>query len=114
MIDFGNFYHFAPEQVECLEVENAWGQTKEKYALWVHMKSGKKFGISYTTQQARDEAHRSLAHRINAALRQDADRFHTRLYLVEDTVKRIDKRQLKIWRQLKALLQLTANEDEEE
>ena len=113
MIDFGNYYHFAPEQVECLEVENA-GQGPNKYALWVHLKSGKKFGISYATQKARDEAHRSLAHRINAALRQDADRFHTRLYLVEDAVKRIDKRQLKIWRQLKALLQLTANEDEEE
>lgn len=114
MIDFEGYYHFAPEQVESIDTETRQGESSYPYTLAVYLKSGRKLAVNYPTKKARDNAREVLCRRVETALRQDADRFYSRLYLVEDAVKRIDKRQLRIWRQLKALLQLATNEDEEE
>ena len=111
MVEFDTYYSFAADQVECISSEN--GSDTHPYALSVYLKSGRKLTVNYKTQKDRDNAKRIMVNRIESELRRDREQIFNRLYLIDDTVKRIDKRQLRIWRQLKALLHLTEKEGEE-
>ena len=51
-----------------------------------------------------------LTWQIDREKRQDIDKIHTALYLLQDSINRIDKRQLRIWKQLKELLGVRVEE----
>lgn len=114
MIDFEGYYSFAPEQVESVEADTRTDETGYPFTLSVWLKSGRKLSVNYATKKGRDNAKRLLENNIEIALRRDTERLQSQLSYMEDVIRRIDKRQLRIWRQLKAILQLTASEDEEE
>lgn len=111
MVDFGSFYSFPADQVECVEVSTREDKT-HPFVLTVSLKSGRRLGVTYVRQKDRDEAKRVLISRISNELRNDYERLYNKLYLLDDAVKRIDKRQLRIWRQLKALFHLDKEGDE--
>ena len=110
MVQFDAFYFFAADQVECISAES--GSESHPFALVIFLKSGKRLAVNYKTQKERDSAKQIMVNRIESDLRRDREQISNRLYLIDDAVKRIDKRQLRIWRQLKALLHLDKEGDE--
>lgn len=113
MVDFEGYYSFAADQVECVERVTNKDNTTYPFTVYVILKSGRKLGVNYKTQKDADNAKRVIVNRISFALRNDYEQLYNKLYLVEDCVKRIDKRQLRIWRQLRALLHLAVEEGDE-
>lgn len=110
MVQFESYYFFAADQVECVSAES--GNNSHPYALVVYLKSGRKLSVNYKTQNELDRAKQIMVSRIESDLRRDREQVFNRLYLIDDAVKRIDKRQLRVWRQLKALLHLDKEGDE--
>lgn len=112
MIEFNGNYFYDTEVESIQRYES--GVQNYPYGLRVYFKSGRTIGVNYPSKLMRD----AESYRLNALCRQESDaimeRIANRLFLVEGAVKRIDKRQLRIWRQLKALLDLKDDEDEEE
>lgn len=107
MIDFEGCYFFSGNCVICVEA----GTTNDSdypFNITVHLQGGKSFGVKYKTKQARDEAKRVLLNRIGSDQRKDLEAIRTKLFLIEDCVKRTDKRTLKMWR----LLRKNGGEDE--
>lgn len=90
------------------------------YNLTVHLKSGNKVGVNYRDEVSRNRDRAKLVNQIDSELRRDSEQIQYQLNLIRDTARRIDKRQLRIWQQLKALLNLKGevapegNEDMEE
>lgn len=110
MINFDTYYSFAAYQVEYISAES--GSDIHPYALAVYLKSGKRLCVNYKSRKDRDNAKQLMVNRIESELRRDREQILNRLYLIDDAVKRIDKRQLRVWRQLKALLHLSGEVDE--
>lgn len=53
-----------------------------------------------------------LSRQIDSEKRRDAEKIHNALlYILRDSVNRIDKRQLRIWRQLRDLLGLNVEDE---
>ena len=111
MIHF-DAYYFVAAEVESVEARDYTDRT-HPYVLTVNMKSGKSYGLQYKDKSARDSRQRRLITEIDRELRAEAERIDNRLYRVEDSLRRLDKRQLKIWRQLRALLSLPAESEDE-
>ena len=108
MIEFETYYSFDTEQVEYIAKEI--GSGDYPFALAVYLKSGKKLCVTYKTLEERNRAKDILVNRIERAAYNENHQYINQLYLLENAVNRIDKRQLRIWRQLKALLQLKEEE----
>lgn len=111
MVNFGGFYDIAPDQVEYIRADDNTGGT-HPYTLGVCLKSGRVLSVHYTTKQARDREKEFLARAIGYGIRKDAQEVISRLCSLEYTANRIDKRTLRIWRQLKALLPVAGDEEE--
>lgn len=110
MVDFAGYYSFPADQVECVEASTREDKTYP-FVLTVSLKSGRRLSVNYAKREERDRVRLTLIDRISHELRSDYERLYNKLYLIDDAVKRIDKRQLRIWRQLNALLRLD-KEDE--
>lgn len=116
MVNFGGYYTFSADQVEYISATSS-DDLDYPYSLSAYLKSGKMLAISYKTEKARDTAKSIMVNRIESELKQTQnldrlDAIHSRILLLERMVERIDKRQLRIWRQLKALLRLTGDNEE--
>ena len=112
MIDFEGYYSFPADQVESVEIGTR-NDAPCPYILSVNMKSGKTLSVNYKNKADRDRQKQLLVNRISTELRSDYERLYNKLYLIEDCMKRVDKRQLRIWRQLKTLLHLTVEDIDE-
>ncbi len=115
MINFNSYYSFPAAEVSYVSAEQ--GNSDLPYTLTVHLKSGQGLRINYENKDMRDREKQILVTKIENELRShtdNLDQISNRVYLVEDCVRRIDKRQLKIWRQLKALLGLKDEQSIEE
>ena len=110
MIAWGECYRFSAAEVEAIGTVDKTDGT-HPYVLTVHLKSGNKLSICYGDKQSRKVAMLDLSRQIDSENRRDAEKIHNALYLLRDSVNRIDKRQLRIWRQLKELLDIKAEED---
>ena len=111
MIAFSNFYNFPAEEVEYLQVsENTTGDYR--FVLTVCLKSGNKCTVSYGDSRSRDAAKCDLLRQIEKEKQADAEKIISTLTLLRYTIERIDKRQLRIWRQLKALLGVKTEGDD--
>lgn len=112
MIDFEGYYLFPADQVEW--VDSGIDMAKDHpYSLVVYLKSGKSFTVRYIDKAVRDRARGFLRNQIDRELRHENKQILNKLYLLHDIVQRIDKRQLRIWRQLKQLLNLPQKIDDE-
>lgn len=110
MIVWSEYYRFSAEDVEALGVDDKTSGT-HPYTLTVYLKSGKSFSVSYMDKQSRRSAMLDLSRQIDSEKRRDAEKIYNALYILRDTVNRIDKRQLRIWRQLRDLLGLNLEEE---
>lgn len=103
MIAFAQYYHINADDITVVETASA--RTPEyPYALSVTLKSGKELVVKYSLKSDRDQERDRLIRQIDQARRRDFEQIYSKLYLLLDGVRRMDKRQLRIWRILKQLL----------
>lgn len=100
MVEIGKLYCFSAREIECIEASNVTG----RFRLTVHMKSGKSYSVDYANESARDIAQAGIIRQFDRDISELDQKILNQLYLIQGTVERTDKRQLRIWRQLKALL----------
>lgn len=103
MVAWSEHYRFPAESVEAIGTSDGTSGT-HPFMLTVYLKSGKTLSVSYADKQSRKVAMLDLSRQIDSEKRRDAEKIHNSLYILRDSVNRIDKRQLRIWRQLKSLL----------
>lgn len=109
MVVWSSYYCFPADSVEAIGTSNGTTAT-HPHMLTVYLKSGKALSVSYADERSRKEAMADLSRQIDIENRRDAERIHNSLYILRDSVNRIDNRQLRIWRQLKALLGVKVEE----
>jgi hypothetical protein len=110
MISFSKYYNLSAEDVECIEattVESA----DFPYRLTVHLKSGKQHSVSYKDSKSRDTAKLEMVRQVECQKRQESEKVLSMLYTIKYAVERIDRRELRIWRQLRDLLGIRVEED---
>ena len=103
MVVWSEYYRFPAESVEAIGTSDGTSGT-HPYMLTVYLKIGKTLSVSYTDKQIRKAAMLDLSRQIDSEKRRDTEKIQNSLYILRDSVNRIDKRQLRIWRQLKSLL----------
>lgn len=109
MIVWSEYYRFSAEEVEAIGTSDS-GIGSHPYMMTVYFKSGNKLSINYADMNSRKEAMIKLVSQIDREKRQDTEKIHHALYLLQDATNRIDKRQLRIWQQLKKLLGVKVEE----
>ena len=109
MIDFEGYYSIAVERVEYISMSS-----KENgdypYTLSVHLESERALSVSYRNKDACAAARNKLCQQIEAERRRSSDEIIARLSIIRDGVERVDKRQFRIWKQLKTLLNVEPEE----
>ena len=103
MITWSKYCHFSAESVEYIMTSDN-GVVNYPYQLIVHFKSSKSYTISYATADARDSAIKDLVRQIERERNADIEKIISLLYQLRSNTERLDKRQLRIWRQLRDLL----------
>lgn len=111
MIDFEGYYHVAAEQIEYIDMKTN-ANNNAPFGLFLHLTSGKELGVWYRTEALRKAGYAKLTRQIESEKRQNDNAVLGRLYQIEAIVNRVDKRTLRIWRQLKGLLHLEGEEAE--
>ena len=109
MVVWSEHYMFSAEEVEAIGKSDS-GIGSHPYMLTVYFKSGNKLSINYPSIHSSKEAMSDLRRQIDREKRQDTEKIHNALYLLMDSIGRIDKRQLRIWKQLKTLLGVNVEE----
>ena len=104
MVELNGWYLAADKVIAIKTVET--GDPNWPYKLEVVLQD-QTYLTKYKDLTKCKNAARELATKINIATRPDClETLQNRLYLIDDAVKRIDRRQLRIWRILKALLNI--------
>lgn len=111
MIDFEGYYFFPAEEVASIEVHTT--QAEYPFAVTVFLKSGQKHQVNYKDCKSRNDGTRNLRRQIEMELRETRSDVRNAMFLLNNEIKRIDKRQLRIWQQLKKLLNIKGQEDVE-
>lgn len=112
VIEFSSHYFIQEEDVEAiLKMEEP--NKDFPYVLTIRVRSGREYSVSYQRKVNRDSFARQFAQQVERSVR-DRDRtieaINNRLYLMDDRLRRVDKRGLRIWQQLKALLGVEVEE----
>lgn len=112
MIEFSSYYFIQEEDVEAIiKTENP--NQEYPFVLIIRVRSGRDYSVSYQSKEARDNSARQFARQVKVSVH-DGDRnleaIFNRLYLMDDRLRRVDKRGLRIWQQLKALLGVEVEE----
>lgn len=113
MISLSKYYHFKAEEVEYVEVAKS-EEATYPYRLSVHLKSGNIASVNYQNETDRNRARDELVRGIDRERREDDEKISNALRLLQNissTIGTIDRRQLRIWRQLRDLLGLKIEED---
>lgn len=113
MVEFGGRYYIDPAQVEYISETDRAGAIvadSHPYDLTVHLLSGKSLGLCYPTKLARDTERRKLVTAIQRERTNYEETMLCKLRLIQNDVSRIDKRQLRVWQQLKKLLGIQPEE----
>lgn len=113
MVEFGGRYYIDMTQVEYISTADPQGaiiEVSHPYDLTVHLLSGKSLGLCYPTKVARDNERRRLITAIQRERTNYEETMLCKLRLIQNDVSRIDKRQLRVWQQLKKLLGIQPEE----
>ena len=103
MVVWSEYYRFSAEEVESIYVSDS-ETGSHPYKITVTFKSGRSLCVSYADMASRKSALNDLTRQIDREKREDFDKIHNALYLLQGLTNRIDKRQLRIYRQLRSLL----------
>ena len=110
MINFDNYYRIAEEEIELIEAMNK-QSIDYPYVLTVQLKSGKRCSIGYKDSKSRDSVRDNIVKQVETEKRAAySEKIVNRLNIIDYAINRIEKRQLRIWRQLKALLGVSVDE----
>ena len=90
MIEFSSYYFIQEEDVEAIiKTENP--NQEYPFVLIIRVRSGRDYSVSYQSKEARE---------VKVSVH-DGDRnleaIFNRLYLMDDRLRRVDKRGLRIW-----------------
>ena len=108
MVVWSEHYRFSAEEVEAISTADT-GTGTHPFVLTVYFKSGLKLSVSYVDLKSRKAAMIDLSRQIDRE-KESIEKIQRALYLLQDSANRIDKRQLRIWKQLKALLGVSVEE----
>ena len=106
MLEF-NGQFFASEQVDMSESSANDGTKEFPFALSICLRSGSRYTVIYQDEKARARAAERLARCIDNEKKDTLEKVFWKLRELEYGVNRVDKRQLRIWRQLKKLLSIS-------
>lgn len=110
MLSFNGNY-FAADQIDMIECTDKPDCTEQyPYVLSIKLRNGSRYSVVYSTKLDRNIAARNLARSVENDQRDSYNKILGELYDIRSVVGRLDKRQLRIWQQLKKLLSL---QDEE-
>lgn len=112
MIDFAQRYYI--QESDIVAIERGYDPNRGAYpfTLSVHTRNGLNYDLGYKLQDARDKAAADMVRKVECATRdRDMEQIYNKLWLMQSDLSKLDKRQLKIWRQLKELLGLKDKED---
>lgn len=108
MIEFDRFYFIPEEDVEAIIMEVSEVKT-HPYKLIIRVKSGRDYVVNYKEKEIRDLDAKQFAKQVELSSHgkeRTLEAIFNRLYLMDDRLRRVDKRGLRIWQQLKALLKV--------
>ena len=112
VIEFSSYYFIQEEDVEAILKTEEPGKG-DPYVLTIRARSGREYSVSYQSKGSRDSVARQFALQVERSVH-DRDRnmeaINNLLYLMDDRLRRVDNRGLRIWRQLKALLGVEVEE----
>lgn len=109
MIAWGNYFHFNAEDVKYIEaIDSTSGEYP--YRLTVHLKSGNAPSVYYKDSKSRDTARNELVRLVDRVRHEDTEKILNQLTLLNYSNERIERRQLRIWRHLRDLLNLKIEE----
>lgn len=108
MVEIGKLYSVSAREIECIEALNT---ATGRFRLTIYTKSGRNYSVDYQNESARDLAQASIIRQYDRDVLETEQKLLNRLYLIQSVVERIDKRQLRIWRQLKSLLGVKMEEE---
>lgn len=107
LIPIGRYYYVIASEVVCIERESLPAQSDPyPYMLTVCLSNGKNLSIKYKIEKERDAEVEKIARLINFALNRNEEKILCEMVNLKGAIKTIDKRQLKIWSQLKRLLNI--------
>lgn len=113
MIEFKGTY-ISAGQVDYVCVGNS-GKTDYPFRLTVVLRNERQIYCDFKTQEGLCNERSRIVRQIESEVRRDDEmqKILNRLYLIEGSVKRIDKRQLRVWRQLRKLLNIEEEAESE-
>ena len=109
MIVWSSYYRFCADEIEAIGTSDS-GTGTHPFVLTVYFKSGLKLSVSYVDMEQMKATMLDLTRQIDREKKSDAEKIHNALYLLRDVTNRMDKRQLRIWKQLKTLLGVKVEE----
>lgn len=89
------------EKVDYVAIKN--GGSNASYGLFLVLSSGREIGVWYQTEDARQRARETLVRQLEIEKGRKAQ-LENRLILIWNGIDRLEKRQLRIYRQLRKLL----------
>lgn len=112
MIALDKYYNISVEDIEYIEIkDNTNTPVGHPYELTVYLKSGRSCSVYYSDSKSRDREKYNMINRLDYERRERIEKISTMLTILKKTVETIDRRQLRIWRQLKALLNVSIEEE---
>ena len=111
MVVWSEYYRFSAEEVEAIDTSEQ-NNSEFPCVLTVYLKSGNKLSICYVDKNSRKIAMIDLSRQIDAEKKQRFEGLQNTLHILEGTVNRMDRRQLRIWQQLKRLLGIKEGDDQ--
>ena len=113
MVNFANMYLIQASQIEYIDLPSS-GSQNHPYGLRVVLSSGRSLTVNYNTVYARNAEWNRLNSQIEAERKQDTAVVLDKLHLIQEFNRRIENRQMRIWRQLNKLLGIPADKKKEE
>ena len=101
MINLGGYYSVDAEKVDYVAIKN--GGSNAPYGLFLVLSSGQEIGVWYQTEDARQRARETLVRQLEMEKGCKAQ-LENRLILIWNGIDKLEKRQLRIYRQLRKLL----------
>ena len=109
MVRFDEDHYFDANEIAYVRKKNDLSE-KYLYQIFVGMKNGKEYGVSYLNEKDRDDEHCRLIYDIERERRQPTENLRWEIKAIKNALGTMDKRQKRIWRQLKDLLNLKEEE----
>lgn len=112
MIKFGGYYYIQENDIVAIELGKNVDNRDYPFWLVVRTRNDHRYTLGYRTKDEAAHAAADLARQVECATRdRDMEHLFNKLWMMKSDLSKLDKRQLKIWRQLKELLGLKDKED---